>query len=190
MRNLARITQLFAVLAILFVPVTRASAQGGYAASDRFGYSGTVTKYNSLTDLQNNVGGTTSNFPARDLGLYFVNGNTGFAGAFPPIEAEFLSAWYLNNGNTPSNSNVGFIQLADVDGSTLTSQSESWLNADKTAFSFSATGTNSVAGGCNTTADCSRLWDGTNLAGNGSFASYSLGFTATGLDPAILTQQR
>ena len=168
----------------LLASASQASAQGGYASTDRFGYSGTVTRYGTQADLLANNNGTSAAFPHRDLGLYFVDNNPGFAGTYPPTAAYFLSAWYLNGGSTPSNQNAGFIQLADDDGGSITSASYSFLDGARTVFNFSATGGNSIYGCSSAVSDCGRLWDGTTQASGGIFHSYSLGFTASGLAAA------
>jgi len=152
MSRYSRRTLLLVALAAL-APLSQAVAQGGYVASDRFGYSGSVTRYNTLADLQANANGTTFGNPQRDLSLFMINGNAGFAnqfGAIPATESIFLTAWWFSPANdgvgNPNNQNTGFLQLYDNDGATLSSMTTQWNDAGRTSFSFSASGSNTIPG--------------------------------------------
>lgn len=181
----------FALL-LVFGGAGAASAQG-YVSTDRFGYSGTISRYTSQSDALggvNAVSGSPFVVGARDLGLYMVDGNIGFGGATYANSAIFLSAWYLNGGNTPTNQNNGFIQHYDVEGGSVTSMSAVWTDAAMTSFAFSVTGSAGVPGGCDGSGDCGRLWNAGSAPGAASvtagiFWAYSLSFVATGLAPAV-----
>lgn len=175
--------------AVTLLPLQSVGAQGGYISTDRFGYNGTMAAYGSLTDAVNGTSplGPASLFPNRDLSLYFIDNNPAFSGGgYPPSSAYFLSFWYANGGNTPSNADYGFVQMADLDGGSMSSFYSAW-DPTLTTFSFSAFGGNTVPGGCNTTGDCGRLWNGQNPGafatddGSGIFDSWSLSVVATGL---------
>ena len=176
------------ITAALFA-VAPLAAQGGYVSTERFGFAGTVTRYGNLSDAQNHTSalGVPATFPQRDLSLYFSDNNAAFAGpGYAPSSAYFLNYWWANNQDTPSNNGYGFIQLADSIGHTINSLSTSF-DASRTTFNFSATGGGSIPG-CTPTGDCGRLWNGLNppdaVSSGGSFFSYALGFTATGLTQA------
>lgn len=174
--------------------VASVQAQGAYVATDRFGYAGTIHRYTSLSDAlagTNEVSGSPFTVPQRDLGLYMVNNNAAFAGAgYDPTESIFLSAWYANGGDSPSNQNTGFIQMYDTEGGTVTSMNGAWLDAARTTYGFSVTGGNTIFGGCaDGSGDCGRLWNAGSSLGSsettaGVFYSYALSFTATGLSSA------
>jgi len=199
--KLARSISSLAFAATLTLLVgTSATAQGGYVYNETFGYTGSVTRYNSLGDAQTNTGALYSGaFQHRDLTLYFVDNNAAFNGAgYPPSAAQFLTYWYANGGVTPANTNHSFIQMADDDAASVTSMSMAWLDPARTSFGFNATGANTVAvpdcpsSGSPATADasndCGRLWNGDNVspsASLGSFINWTVTFSAFGLTPAV-----
>lgn len=166
-------------------------AQGAYMATDRFGYSGTISRYTSLADALagiNAVSGSPFTVPARDLSLYMVAGNAAFGGPTYANSAIFLSNWWANGGNTPSNQNTGFVQMYDVEGGSVTSMNGTWLDAARTMYGFSLTGGNTLPG-CTSPGDCGRLWNVGSSLGSaettaGVFYSYALNFTASGLTSA------
>jgi hypothetical protein len=170
---------------------SRASAQGGYVSTDRFGYSGTISRYLTQADAVNGVNavsGSPFTVPDRDLGLYMVDGNVGFGTATYANSAIFLSAWYLNGANTPSNQNTGFIQQYDIEGGSVFSMTTQWTNVEMTSFAFAVSGGNGLAG-CTSPGDCGRLWNAGSALGaasttGGIFWGYNLAFAATGLAPA------
>lgn len=164
-------------------------AQGAYVSTDRFGYSGSIARYSSLADLlagTNAVAGSPFTVPARDLGIYMVNGNAAFGGATWANSALFLSAWYYphypDNTSSPSNQNTGFIQHYDIEGGSVTSMNGAWVDAARTMYGFSLTGGNGLPG-CTSPGDCGRLWNGSTASG-GVFYQYALNFTASGLTSA------
>ncbi|HET7274750.1 MAG TPA: PEP-CTERM sorting domain-containing protein [Longimicrobiaceae bacterium] len=185
------LTSGLACLALLAVTASTANAQGAYVSTERFGYTGTIERYNSLSDLQagiNAVSGSPFSVPARDLSLYMVDGNAAFDGAANANASMFLSFWYANGGDSPSNQNTGFVQMYDTEGGSVTSMSGSWANTSKTIFQWAVSGGN-MAYGCTPPADCGRLWNAGSSLGSaettaGSFYSYFLDFTATGLAAA------
>lgn len=166
-----------------------ASAQG-YAVTNRFGYNGVISRYGSPADALAGTGALFSSpysVPDRDLVLYMVDGNLAL-GSFANT-AIFMSYWNANGGVTPSNQNTGFIQQYDLEGGSVSSMSTQWNDPAMTSFSFSATGGPGLAG-CPSPGDCGRLWNVGSSLGSaettaGTFLSYSVNFTATGLVPAV-----
>lgn len=166
---------------------TALHAQGSYVTTDRFGYSGTIARYTTLGDAQagtNAVSGSPFTVPARDLSLYMVAGNA----AFDPYGnmALFMSNWYV--AGEPSNTNLGFIQLYDNEGGSVTSMNGMWLDAARTIYGFSLTGGNTIDA-CDWLGDCGRLWNAGSSLGSaettgGVFYSYMLNLTASGLTSA------
>ncbi len=180
--------------------VSLAAASTAMAASvsfDGFNYSGTVTKYASLTDAQNGVNGTAtaiatainganSTLPnARDGGFY---GNTD--------TGEFIVQtlwWYSPDPATstyglgnPNNSNNGFVQLYDLDGSSVSSYNMGW-SADRKQFNVQATGANATNAD-----DFARLWPAPNPGGAasisaGNYLSYDFQMTASFANAAAVS---
>lgn len=154
--------------------------------SVRFGYTGTVTRYASLADAQNDTNALASSaVPQRDLGitilanapwLYPGTSNTNYVGTL----WNFVSN---ADGRTPSNTNFGFVQLGDLDASTITALSASW-NAGLDTFSLHLAGANATRAD-----DYARLWNAGGATGpasitSGTFLNYDLNLTASGLTAA------
>lgn len=178
------------VLAMLALLAPAALVAQGYVSTDYFSYSGSIYRYTSYSDAlagTNAVSGSPFTVPTRDLGLYFVDGNTAFGGATFANSSIFLSAWYLNGGNTPSNQNTGFVQHYDIEGGSVTSM-DMWWDPTLTMFTFNVFGGNGQPT-CTSPGDCGRLWNAGSPLGaasttGGIWLDYSLGFVATGLVPA------
>lgn len=182
-----RRTALFAVLAFLLPAALTAQ---GYVSTDFFSYSGSISRYTTYADAvagTNAVSGSPFTVPARDLGLYFVDGNAAFGGTTYANSAIFLSAWYLNGGNTPSNQNTGFVQHYDIEGGSVNTM-DMWWDPTLTMFTFNLTGSNGQPT-CTSPGDCGRLWNAGSSLGSaettgGLWLDYSLAFVASGLVPA------
>jgi hypothetical protein len=161
---------------------------------DGFSYTGDVTVFNNLTDAQNNQnarsgphtiptvsnGSRTTLTNARDASLFADTSEGSLA---------FLTAWYFtpqdvltndpNAGNgvgNPNNTNTGFVQMFDLDGSSVDSLDIGWEN-NNTEFSVEASGTNAGS------SEAARLWPAPELGGDGAitsgeFLEYDLDFTA------------
>lgn len=150
---------------------TAASAQV-VSLTDRFAYTGTVTRYESLADAENATGpsavhslGPTN----RDLRIALING---FA---PLLGDQFHFGTNWSPPGSPSNSNTGFVQIPLHYGAPTL---RAYWDLSLTAFTFEARGALS--------APDTRLWSGTESGGQtGAFLDYRLGFTAAGLDTAI-----
>ncbi len=171
-------------------------------ATDRTSYTGTLTKYGSLNDAQNqtNVIGaygipnrdtvTPYNTPYRDLGIYTVNN----VSSFDPINTfQFLTAWWYTTNLTqpadsgygnPNNTNTGFLQLYDANCSTVTSANAYFhdqVGSYLTKLTLNVTGENATYAN-----DYARLWPAPLVGGaanvsRGTFLSYELDITFSGL---------
>lgn len=188
------------VLALCVSMTASATTIGGWFATDRFGYEGTVREFGTLTDALNgtNQVGSDIAIADRDVSLSIVNNapmfsvdrnvimgswwystsdNTNGVPKDDPAGDRYYSGW----GNTAGNSGRGFVQLYDTDSSTDTSLSMDFTNFDGTyytEFVLSLTGANADYAN-----DYTRFW--VDFQGPGAdivkFHSYSLDVTATGL---------
>lgn len=156
---------------------------GGLVSTDRFGYSGSVTRYGSLADAQSGMNSIDSvSIGDRDLSMYFAHNDS--------MEADFnamLGSWWYTTdaqgragwGNTRGNTGPGYLQLYDSDASTDTSVSMNFSNFDGTYytdFELNVSGENA-----NTNDDFSRVSVYDNVNDAGIWHSYSLNMVATGL---------
>lgn len=174
-----------ALLVALAVPAWASSL--GVISTDRFGYSGTVTRYATLADAQSGANAIGSYaIGNRDLSLYIVNGMPSFGADYNIIMGSW---WYTTDslgragyGNTTGNSGQGFVQIYDSDASTDISQSFAFGNFDGTfftTFAMSLTGENA-----DYPSDYARFW--VDYQGGGAdkviYHSYALNLTAGGLE--------
>jgi len=180
--------------AILFAASIASSAVAdGFVSTDRFGYSGTVTRYATLADaqLQANAIDTIS-VGDRDLSLYIAHADTSVA----DINIIMGSWWYTMDeqygpglggagwGNTTGNTGVGYTQLYDDDASTDTSVSMAFGNFDGTyytEYTLSIVGQNAGA------ADYSRFSAIDNVNDGGIWHEYALSFVAGGLEGQVVS---
>ena len=173
----------FAALTGLTAAGTQAMPFGGGAAvTDRFGYSGTILRYDTLADARDGINSIDRiEVDDRDLSLSVTQDDRDYA------DANILmgSWWYTTDeqgragwGNTTGNTGVGFMQLFDDNGSTDTAVSMAFSNFDGTYytdFSLSLSGENAAAD------DFARLSTYDNVNDGGAWYSYALSLTATGL---------
>jgi len=151
------------------------------AVSNRFAYTGSVTRYETLADAQAGLNATdTSTLPDnRDLRLYLTEG-FGLFGL--PDATEIATAWHYSNvsgsagdGN-PSNVLPGFVQIPNHPA---TSSASAYWDSSLTTFTLGIHGCNTAPVGS------PRLWNGTDSAGQfGKFLQYDFTLVASGLDPA------
>ncbi len=154
--------------------------------SVRFGYTGSVTRFATFADARAGTNAlATSAVPQRDLRitiladapwLYAGTSNINYVGTL----WNFVST---ADGRTPSNTNLGFVQLGDLDASTITALSASW-NAGLDTFSLHLAGANATRAD-----DYARLWNAGGQSGPaaitaGTFISYELNLVAGGLNAA------
>ncbi len=150
----------------------------------RLGYTGSVTRYDTLADAQagtNAVSTASLGGTSRDFYLSFRKD-------FGQSAMLLGTDWYLTTTGTsygagnPNNTNVGFVQLADNSLTSLTSSSSAW-DATRTVFSLNLSGANALDGVhpvYNT-----RLWNTTADTGQGgTFLSYDFSMVATVADAA------
>lgn len=180
---------------------SRCQAEPFYAVSDRFGYTGTVTRYATLSDAlsQSNPLTIPIPIPQRDLSIYATN-QAGVAG-FDPADANsfaFSTAWFLPSppgtgvGN-PNNTTVGFVQINDPTNRTVNTSTAFYTDPSLTSFQLLVSGTDAlprdpVTGVANEEA---RFWNAPGAAGaailtQGIFRTYSLDATFSDLNPATL----
>ena len=159
----------------------------GVISTDRFGYTGTVTRYDTLADAQNDTNAVNNyTIGNRDLSLYIVNGDPGYDA---DVNVIMGSWWYSTDpsgsagyGNTTGNSGQGFVQLYDEDSSTDNSVSFEFQNFDGTywtEFAMSISGTNA-----DYPSDYARFW--VDYQGSGAdkvvYHEYALNLVAGGLE--------
>lgn len=119
-----------------------AARAGILLQSDRYSYSGVVTRYNNLADALGGINpGTVYAIPDRDVSIRFRSDSTGLGDPGLSDDAFFL----VPNYNQPQfNQNHGFIQIADGDGSSLQA-SDALFNQTGDAFGVFAAGSGATA---------------------------------------------
>ncbi|MBX3097120.1 MAG: PEP-CTERM sorting domain-containing protein [Fimbriimonadaceae bacterium] len=186
------------ILLTAALSVTAASQAQFFAFTETIGYDGTITKYATLADAQNQQNAVSGPHAVaqRDHYAYVVDG----VGSFGSDANFFGTAWYFtteentNNlpkddpgGNrwysgwgNPNNTNTGFVQLYDDNANTHISRSGAWTDTNYDTFVLTVTGLNAGA------TDYARLWNAPNTGGPagdtaGTFISYSYSATFGGL---------
>jgi hypothetical protein len=176
---------IFAVLAVL--GASQANAAGNadhfYASSERFGYTGTVSVYDTWADANSGRNARCSKivWPQRDGAIYVVKNA-------PEYDADYnviMTNWFANNGASPSDTNEGFFQLYDENADAWQNQKASW-SRDLNTFTVSAKGRNATYGSPDPM-DYARLWNacapaGSGEATGGTFLKYEYQLVATGLN--------
>ncbi|HLP00643.1 MAG TPA: PEP-CTERM sorting domain-containing protein [Opitutaceae bacterium] len=159
------------LLVALALAATAAQAQI-IAYTDRFGYTGSVTRYATLADAQSasNALATFTLGESRDFRVQLFNGFSPF------VEDQYHIGTNWMPPGSPSNTAAGFVQVPLQYGANSV---HAFWDATLTQFSFDAHGA--------LDAPNARLWDGTPAAANqsGRFLDYHLWFVASGLDPAF-----
>lgn len=174
---------------VVIAGFTSSAEAGAFFATDRFGYTGTVTRYDTETEARDganpldsveikDVAGDDSR-EHRDAAFYFANDYTG-------SNANILlgSWWYstegsAGHGNINGNTGIGFMQLYDDDGSTDTNATMKFQNFDGTYWTeYRLT----IDGEQATPADdYARFSAYDNVHDAGRYIEYSLDVTAKGL---------
>ena len=201
MQSVRRFIGIVGAAAFLLGASAGAQAAPFFATSDTFSYTGTVSVYATLADallgggtahaIPTATSGAESTLPgARDASLFI-----GASGVGQLVDANiFSTAWFysttpqlgLGAGN-PNNTNVGFVQLYDDDGSTDTTTTGGWTDATYTSFSLFVAG-----GGATSAADGSQLWPAPDTTEDpsltdGAFISYELSLTAAFANAATMS---
>jgi hypothetical protein len=160
------------------------AAESFYASSERFGYTGTVSVYDTFANAQSgrNARFTAFVVPQRDGSLFTVHNFPSFYGD----SNIFLTNWYANNGNSPSDTDFGFIQMYDsaVGNPTTWQNQRGWWNKSLDTFTVQAKGKN--ASYANTFA---RFWNAgyADIGGSGTsgtFLNYDYQLVASGMSSA------
>jgi hypothetical protein len=171
---------------------TNAIASSFYASTDYVSYTGTITRYDTLSYAMNNTNSTGTysipnrqtdepyNTAYRDVAFYFVKNYS----SYDTDQNLFLTSWYytiVDNTNSypkdnplgnryysgygnPNNINTGFIQLYDDDGSTESSAKGTFGGFDGTYYTtFNLEVTGQNADYTNDTA---RLWHAPGIGGD------------------------
>jgi len=173
--------------------VTAAAGPLGSIDTTRFGFDGTIQRFDSEADARagaNQVGDDII-VEDRDIGL-FINSFDGVGGA-PGDRNIIMGPWWFTQdeffgsgqgragwGNDRGNTGVGFLQLFDTDASTDTSVDMSFSGFDGSAytqFNLALTGENAT-----TADDFARLSAIDNVNDGGRFLDYVLELTALGLN--------
>jgi len=175
MRRLAT----FLTLCLLVLPA-RSEAQSGFLQDYGLSYgNGMLSAYSSYADaLQNANPLYSSAFPTRDLALY-MGMNTPYYGGSQSYFGYMLTNWFTGSPN-PNNTNVGFWQVYDTDGGSISSMNMFWANPSMTVFQLMASGGPTIQG-CSTIPpqDCGRLWNGVSSANGGVFLDWSINLSAS-----------
>lgn len=157
-----------------------------YAASERFGYYGTVAVYDTLKDAQHEKHARFSKqiCPQRDGSLFVV----AHAPAYYSDSADFLTNWYddgAGNGGigNPNNTDYGFIQIFDgLQGAPTTIKKEiGYWNRGYDTFTVELEGQNAIYPD-----NFARLWNAgyPDVGGEGTkgvFITYRYSLSAFGL---------
>jgi hypothetical protein len=176
-----------AVIGALVIASSPAAAQGKsdhfYASSERFGYTGTVSVYDTWADANSgrNARCSAIAWPQRDGAIFAVKNAPEYWDDFNSI----LTNWFANNGASPSDTNEGFFQLYDDNADAWQNQKASW-SRDRDTFTVSAKGRNATYGSPDPM-DYARLWNacasgGSGEVTSGTFLRYEYVFVATGLN--------
>jgi hypothetical protein len=161
-------------------------------ASDRFGYSGTYTKYDTKDDALNGTNSVgTGLVNQRDLSLFIAKDSPNFY----TDSTYILTAWYYTTTNSgpgygnASNTNLSFLQIANDPAAGLApligTADAYWTSPALNEFHISASGAN--ANGSNSAARFGDQ-DAANKAASataGTFLSYNLDATFSGLNTAV-----
>ncbi len=162
-------------------------AQGGpesfFCSSVRFGYTGTISVYNTFAEAQSGRNPRHSSVvvPNRDGAIYIVRNRPTFYEDFN----AFLTFWSSHEGQNPNNTNLGFIQMYDDDASNWLNQKGYW-NRSKTTFTVEAMGRNATYPSGANPGDYARLWNAGAVQGSGestkgTFLRYEYKFIVTGV---------
>lgn len=175
-----------AVAALVLVLVPQAQA-GGAVSTDRFGYTGTTTRYATLADA---LAGTnaleTISIGNRDLSLFVVRDLPDY---YDDSTIIMGSWWYTTQGsagygNTRGNTGVGFLQIYEdpnVTGNVTQMAFGGWDGTYWTTYTLSVSGS-----GADYASSYARFSPfSSNTSDWGVYHSYSLTLTATGLQGVL-----
>lgn len=164
---------------------SNAHAVGYLFDTDRFGYEGTVTRYNNKNDAESDTSSIeTVTIEDRDAAFYFADGMPGFSYDYNVLMGSW---WYSTassgsrgSGNTNGNTGIGFMQLYDSDGSTDTALDMGFQSYDGTHYTeyyLDISGTDATAA-----EDSARFSVYDNVHDAGTYINYDLNIVAEGLE--------
>jgi hypothetical protein len=169
-----------------FAASSSAQPESFSAISDRFGYTGTISVYDSYGDAQSrqNPRYVSIVVPQRDGSIFIVRKMESVWSDFNNI----MTNWYSNGGNNPNNNNQGFFQLYDDNASAWQNQKAFW-SRDLQTFTVTAKGRNATYPSATVPGDYARLWNsgapqGSAESTKGTYLAYEYTLTATGLNAA------
>lgn len=188
-----------AALALGCVSSAFAGSNNFVFSTDKLGYTGTVSRFNSLSDAQNDINSVgVFNLQQRDFSTYFVNNRPDFDTNYTFL----LTAWYYTTSDNtngkpkgdptgdryysgwgnPSNTDNSFFQIGDTGSVTVDNTSGNWTSSAYDTFKVHVDGHNATYAN-----SYARLWNAgdPDVGGEGTqgtFYSYSLDATATGLN--------
>jgi hypothetical protein len=183
MRNQLIIAVLAGSFMILFAVSAVAQAESFAASTERFGYTGTISVYDTYADARSgrNPRYVSILVPQRDGSLFIVR-------QMPDVYFDsnmILTNWYSGPGS-PSNQNAGFFQMYDEDASNWQNQKAFW-SKDIQTFTVTAKGKNATYPSSAVPGDYARLWNAGATPGSaestkGTYLNYEYILTATGLN--------
>ena len=175
-----------AMFGVLVIASSPAFAQGKsdhfYASSERFGYTGVVSVYDTWAEANSGRNERCSEvWPNRDGAIFAVKN----APEYWVDSNLILTNWFANNGGSPSNTNEGFFQLYDDNANAWQNQKASWTR-DLNTFMVRGKGRDATYGSPDPM-DYARLWNACATPGSGettigTFLRYEYVFIATGLN--------
>lgn len=161
----------------------KANGDHFYASSERFGYFGTVSVYDSWADARSGRNARCERFawPQRDGAIFAVRNAPEYYADYNVV----MTNWFANNGRSPSNKNEGFAQLYDENADTWQNQSAFW-SKDLGSFTVRVKGRNATYGSALEPEDYARLWNacapaGSGEATRGTFLTYDYELVAAGV---------
>jgi hypothetical protein len=187
MKKLKMVVLFISLVALAVLITGQATAASNadrfYASSERFGYTGTVSVYNTWADANSGRNARCSGiaWPQRDGAIFVVKNAPEYY-----IDSNLiLTNGFANNWASPSDTNEGFFQLYDENADAWQNQKASW-SRDRNMFTVSAKGRNATYGSPDPK-DYARLWNACASAGSGevtvgTFLRYEYELVATGLN--------
>ena len=159
---------------LLLALLETAAAQAQIAVvSDRFAYTGSVTRYASLADAQTSANSLATFSLAganRDIEIIITRG-------IPTVPDFTYIGTKWANGN-PGNGNHGYVQVP-IGAGTQVAPMAYW-DISRSAYVFDIHGSNTFAPAS------TLLWNGTDSNGqDGTFLEYDLSLVVAGLVPAV-----
>jgi hypothetical protein len=175
--------------ALLTILTGRVAAQSyGHVLAQYLSYEATWEQFTTRADAEAGTNGIASGqISTRDLQLQFDRDNPN-----SPAADRFLftPGWNLSASDgtpNPSNTNLGFIQAFDLDGSTMTDSSFGFAGANNNTFHLAVSGSNALRGSSESYARAGVGPNGANSTG-GDWLAYNFDITFGGLNSTTTDQ--